>query len=130
MAAVKHKDSRAELALRRELHARGVRYRLHARDVLGCPDIVVRKRGVAVFVDGDFWHGNAHVRRGLSSLEDLFPSNKEFWVPKIQRTMERDREVTAELRATGWHVVRLWEEDILEAPIAAADTVELALRGT
>ncbi len=130
MAAVKHKDSRAELALRRELHARGVRYRLHARDVLGCPDIVVRKRGVAVFVDGDFWHGNAHVRRGLDSLEDLFPSNKEFWVSKIRRTMERDREVTAELQATGWQVVRLWEEDVLEAPVLAADSVEHLLRGS
>lgn len=129
MAAVKHKDSRAELALRRELHARGVRYRIHAKDVLGCPDIVVRKRGVAVFVDGDFWHGNAHNRRGLKSLEDLFPSNKEFWVPKIRRTMERDRQVTAELEATGWQVVRLWEEDVLEAPKAAADTVEYLLRG-
>jgi DNA mismatch endonuclease, patch repair protein len=130
MAAVKHKDSRAELALRRELHARGVRYRLHARDVLGCPDIVVRKRSVAVFVDGDFWHGNAHNRRGLDRLEDLFPSNKEFWVPKIRRTMERDREVTTELQAAGWQVVRLWEEDVLEDPIAAADMVECLLRGS
>ncbi len=129
MAAVKHKDSRAELALRRELHARGVRYRLHARDVLGCPDIVVRKRGVAVFVDGDFWHGNAHVRRGLDSLEDLFPSNKEFWVPKIHRTMERDREVTVELEAAGWNVVRLWEQDVLEDPVVAADAVEPLMRG-
>jgi DNA mismatch endonuclease (patch repair protein) len=130
MAAVKHKDSRAELALRRELHARGVRYRLHARDIFGCPDIVVRKRGVAVFVDGDFWHGNAHQRRGLKSLEDLFPSNKEFWVAKIYRTMERDREVTARLQAAGWQVVRLWEEDVLKAPTFAADSVERLLRGS
>ncbi len=129
MAADKHKDSRAELVLRRELHARGVRYRLHARDILGHPDIVVRKRGVAVFVDGDFWHGNAHHRRGLERLEDLFPSNKEFWVPKIRRTMERDREVTDELRATGWHVIRLWEEDVLKDPVLAANAVECLLRG-
>lgn len=130
MAAVKHKDSRAELALRRELHARGVRYRLHARDVLGCPDIVVRKRGVAIFVDGDFWHGNAHHRRGLKGLEDLFPTNTEFWVGKIHRTMERDREVTARLKAAGWKVVRLWEEDVLKAPALAADRVEHLLRGS
>lgn len=129
MAAVKHKDSRAELALRRELHARGLRYRLHARDIVGCPDIVVRKRGVAVFVDGDFWHGNAHHRRGLARLEDLFPNNTEFWVAKIRRTMERDREVTVELRAGGWQVIRLWEEDVLEAPREAANAVERVLRG-
>ncbi len=89
----------------------------------------MRKRGVAVFVDGDFWHGNAHNRRGLKSLEDLFPSNKEFWVPKIHRTMERDREVTATLQANGWQVVRLWEEDVLEAPALAADRVERLIRG-
>ncbi len=129
MAAVKPKDSRAELTLRRELHARGLRYRLHAKDVLGCPDIVVRKRGLAVFVDGDFWHGNAHNRRGLPNLEDLFPSNTEFWVAKILRTVERDRQVTEELRAAGWRVIRLWEEDVLSAPTKAADTVEYALRG-
>jgi DNA mismatch endonuclease (patch repair protein) len=129
MAAVKNKNSLAELLLRRELHARGVRYRLHAKDVLGCPDIVVRKRRVAVFVDGDFWHGNAHKRRGLAKLDDLFPTNKEFWVAKISRTIARDREVTDQLTASGWRVVRLWEQNILDAPAAAADAVESALLG-
>ncbi len=129
MAAVKNKNSLAELVLRRELHARGVRYRLHAKDVLGCPDIVVRKRSVAVFVDGDFWHGNAHKRRGLAKLDDLFPTNKEFWVAKISRTMTRDLEVTDQLTADGWRVVRLWEQDILDAPVVAADLVEGMLRG-
>jgi DNA mismatch endonuclease (patch repair protein) len=130
MAAVRNKDSQAELLLRRALHARGVRYRLHARDVLGKPDIVVRARRVAVFVDGDFWHGNAHRLRGLDSIEDLFPTNREWWTKKLRRTMERDREVTARLEAGGWSVLRFWESDILRDPAKIADRVQLALRAT
>jgi len=128
MAAVKDKDSKAELALRRELHRRGLRYRLHARDVEGRPDLVVRSRRVAVFVDGDFWHGNAHRLRGLARMEDLFPNNTLWWMRKLTRNMERDREVTFALERTGWRVVRVWESDVLADPSAAADHVEEVLR--
>lgn len=123
MAAVRNKDSKAELALRRELHRRGLRYRLHATDVPGRPDIVIRARKLAVFVDGDFWHGNAHKLRGLSRLEDLFPNRTDWWVAKIRRNMERDQEVTNVLTGAGWHVVRLWESDVLRSPAEAADRV-------
>ncbi|SRR6266540_240942 len=128
MAAVRNKDSKAELALRRELHARGVRFRLHARDVPGRPDLVIRKYRLAVFVDGDFWHGNAWRLRGLTRFEDQFPTNRDFWVKKIRRNMERDQEVTAALVAEGWTVVRLWESEVLAGPSAAADRVERAMR--
>jgi DNA mismatch endonuclease (patch repair protein) len=128
MAKVRNKDSKAELALRRALHARGLRYRLHARDVLGRPDVVIRAKRLAVFVDGDFWHGNAHRLRGLDRLEDLFPNRTDWWMAKLTRTMERDREVTAGLIAQGWTVVRIWESDVLASPEDAADRVVAALR--
>ena len=128
MAAVRNKDSKAELALRRALHARGVRYRLHAPDVLGRPDVVIRSKRLAVFVDGDFWHGNAHRLRGLDRLEDLFPNRTDWWMAKLTKTMARDRHVTAELTAQGWTVVRIWESDVLAAPDDAADRVVAALR--
>ena len=83
-----------------------------------------------MFVDGDFWHGNAHRLRGLDSIEDLFPTNREWWTKKLRRTMERDREVTARLEAEGWNVIRLWESDVLRDPTEAADQVQLALRST
>src|SRR4051794_40927916 len=100
MAAVAGRDTRPELALRRALHARGLRYRVHARDVLGRPDLVNRARRVAVFVDGDFWHGNPAEwqRRGFDSMEEQFPAAKrEHWAAKLTRNIERDREVTAAL---------------------------------
>jgi len=128
MAAVRGKDTKAELALRRALHRRGLRYRLHPSDVFGRPDIVIRSRRLAVFADGDMWHGNAWRLRGLSRLEDMFPNNTAFWTKKIRRNIERDREVTARLQEEGWTVVRLWESDILTDPDAAADEVLEALK--
>jgi DNA mismatch endonuclease (patch repair protein) len=130
MARVRHKDSKAELALRRALHAAGVRYRLHAPDVLGRPDIVIRSRRLAVFVDGDLWHGNPDEvrRRGRASLAELFPTRTEWWVAKIERTVARDREVTEALRRQGWTVLRLWEHDVLRDPAGAAARVRRALR--
>ena len=129
MAAVRSKDSKAELALRRALHRRGVRYRLHAKDVTGRPDIVIRSRRVAIFVDGDLWHGNEHRRRGLANLADLFPTRTEWWVEKIECNMRRDREVTRELAAAGWTVIRIWESEVLADPEAAASRVIKALEG-
>jgi DNA mismatch endonuclease (patch repair protein) len=127
MAAVRNKDSKAELALRQALHARGLRYRLHAPDVIGHPDIVIRSRRLAVFVDGDMWHGNEYKRRGLASLADLFPTRTEWWVNKIERNMRRDQEVNEQLIAAGWTIVRIWESAILQDPQKAADRVLDAL---
>lgn len=127
MSQVRNKDSKAELALRRELHSRGIRYRLHAADVPGRPDLVIRHLGLAVFVDGDMWHGNEHRRRGLTSISDMFPSNTDFWVAKITRNMERDKHVNEQLRSSGWTVIRLWASDVLASPAKAADNVITAL---
>ncbi|MBL7497322.1 very short patch repair endonuclease [Frankia sp. CNm7] len=125
MSKIRSKDSKAELALRRALHAKRMRYRIHAKDVPGCPDIVVRSRKLAVFVDGDLWHGNPDEvrRRGRDSLEDLFPTRTEWWIAKIERNKERDREVNGQLKSMGWTVIRLWEHDVLSDPEAAANLV-------
>jgi DNA mismatch endonuclease, patch repair protein len=128
MAAVKAKDSAAELALRRELHQRGRRFQLHARDLAGRPDIVFRRGRVAVFVDGDFWHGNAWRLRGLPNLQAQFPNRTEWWTTKIRRNMERDAEVSAALEGEGWRVVRAWESEVLADASAVADRVDDALR--
>jgi DNA mismatch endonuclease (patch repair protein) len=115
MGTVRGRDTRPEMVLRRALHARGLRYRVHPRDVLGRPDLVNRRRKVAVFVDGDFWHGNPAEwrRRGFDSLEAQFPASKrEHWTAKLRRNIERDAEVNAALRDLGWRLVRVWESDV------------------
>jgi len=80
MSSVRSKDTRPELVLRRAVHARGARYRLHAKDVLGRPDLVIRSRKLAVFVDGDLWHGNPEEwkRRGKPDLASMFPTRTEW----------------------------------------------------
>lgn len=122
MAAVKNKDSKAELMLRKRLWVVGLRYRKHHSGLVGRPDIVFPGARVAVFVDGDFWHGNAWRLRGLASLADLFPNRTDWWVRKIERNMQRDREVTDALTKAGWLVMRVWESRVLaEAEVVAEE---------
>jgi DNA mismatch endonuclease, patch repair protein len=114
-----------ETLLRRALWRIGIRYRLHVPDVPGRPDIVIRKWRVAVFCDGDFWHGRnwparrAKLRRG---------SNSDYWVKKISTNVARDRATNARLRSDGWLVLRFWESEIKKDPQRIAEIVAGAVR--
>lgn len=119
------RDTKAELLLRKELWRRGLRYRVHADDLPGKPDIVFRAAGVVVFCDGDFWHG----RRWKQRHEKLSRgTNAPYWTAKIAANVARDRRNTRRLRQAGWTVVRLWETDILRDVSKAATRVEKAAR--
>lgn len=111
MAAIKSKGTAPEKTLGRQLWAMGLRYRKHYK-IAGKPDFVFIRCKIAVFCDGDFWHGHNWKIRGLKSLDDELASYSEFWQKKIRRNIERDRRVDAELKAAGWTVVRVWESDI------------------
>lgn len=126
MSAVKNKNSEAELKLRRAIFARGLRYRVHTARLIGRPDIVFPGARVVVFVDGDFWHGNAWRLRGMASFEEQFRfrSKPDWWEAKIRRNMERDREVNEALEEAGWHIVRIWESDVLRDVAVCADRVQ------
>jgi DNA mismatch endonuclease Vsr len=114
MRRVRSSDTTPELLLRKALWARGVRYRISPAKLHGKPDIVVPANRLAIFVDGDLWHGGQWRRRGLVSLDQQFRNigSKAYWLRKIRRNMQRDCEVTAKLIAEGWRVIRLWEKDI------------------
>lgn len=118
------RDTKAEVLLRKELWRRGLRYRLHASDLPGKPDIVFRKARVVVFCDGDFWHGRRWKKRQVKLAHG---SNAPYWTAKIAANIRRDRKVSRVLRGAGWKVVRLWETDILHDPVKAAETVRAAL---
>lgn len=126
MASVRSRDTQPELRLRRALHARGLRYRTHLRDVPGCPDLANRRRKLAVFVDGDFWHANPEVweRRGMTSAGEQFaPDRREFWTAKLRRNSTRDSEVNARLAERGWQVIRVWESAIRHDVDAVAEQI-------
>jgi DNA mismatch endonuclease (patch repair protein) len=124
MGQIRAKDTKAEIALRKELFKRGFRFRKNDPRLPGKPDIVLPRYRVCVFVDGDFWHGREWRRRGYPSLAAAFKQNGEFWVKKIQNTVARDRRQDQELRALGWQVVRIWESDICRSLIRVADCLE------
>lgn len=103
MAAIRSRDTKPELFVRRAAHAAGYRYRLHHRGLPGKPDLVFPKYRLAVFVHGCFWHG--HVCREARAPK----SNLSYWLPKIRRNMSRDRASARRLRRSGWHVVTIRE---------------------
>lgn len=115
-------DTEPELALRKSLHALGLRFRLHRRLAPGCtPDVVLPRYHVAVFVDGDFWHGcPQHGRRMFTG------PNADRWIQKLARTRERDERASRTAEQLGWRVVRVWECEIKANARAAAITVQTA----
>lgn len=104
MKAVKSHDTKIEVMLRKALWAKGIRYRKNFKIYSCKPDIVITKYNIAIFCDGDFWHGKEN--------PDIVKTHKKFWIEKIRRNMERDLENTIELRDNGWTVLRFWESDI------------------
>lgn len=117
MRRVHDRDTVPELAFRRALYARGLRYRVCANDLPGKPDVVFPRRRVAIFIDGDFWHGGQWETRGLRRLEQQFTrtETRDYWLRKIRRTMQRDATATASLQAMGWTALRFWESDVRRA---------------
>ncbi len=121
---IRKKDTKPEMALRRALWAAGLRFRKHYSDVPGTPDIAFTKARVAVFCDGLFWHGHNWEER-----KPRLVSNREYWIPKIERNMARDERVNRELEESGWTVLRFWESDIKTDLLGCVEVVKQAVLG-
>lgn len=107
MQAVKSKGSVIETAFAKALWAKGYRYRKNDKTVFGKPDFTLKKIKIAIFVDSEFWHGKDwHIRKHDHK------SNQDFWHKKIERNIERDKEVNEKLTSDGWKVLRFWGRDI------------------
>lgn len=122
MAGIRRKDTKPELTLRRAMHARGFRFRLHAKNLIGCPDLVFPKHQAVVFVHGCFWHRHDGCRYNTT------PSTRqEFWRVKFEANIVRDRMVRATLLDDGWRVATVWECALrkaaqIDAPIEVLST--------
>ena len=121
MQAIKNKDSAIELLLRKELWARGLHYRKNVKSVYGHPDIAFIGKKIAIFCDSEFWHGFDWDNRN----QDI-KTRREFWIPKIERNMQRDIEVTERLKQEGWIVLRFWGKEIKSNPNYCADVIQEA----
>ena len=123
MQAVKNTDSKIEVMLRKELWNRGLRYQKNSTKVYGKPDIVFIGKKVAVFCDSEFWHGY-----DWENKKNEIKSKREFWIPKIERNIQRDIEVTNKLQAEGWVVLRFWVNDIKKNLTECADKIERIIK--
>ena len=140
MSRIRGKNTKPEILVRKGLHARGFRFRLHNKKLPGSPDIVLPKYGVAIMVNGCFWHGHKGCRYATKPK-----SNVEFWETKIARNRHRDEVTNAHLEALGWHLITVWEcelrgksqatsrldalaEEIREAGVAKSKLKELYKR--
>jgi DNA mismatch endonuclease (patch repair protein) len=112
MSAIHSTDTKPEMLLRKALWHKGLRFRVHYKALPGKPDIVFTKAKIAVFCDGDYWHGHNWSLRGLPSIEAELERYSEYWKNKILGNMKRDTNNTKKLIADGWTVFRFWESDI------------------
>ena len=123
MQAIKSKDTGIEVSLRKALWREGVRYRKNYKILPGKPDIAITKHKIAVFCDSEFWHGYDWENR-----KNWIKSNHDYWYPKIERNMQRDREVNAQLNDMGWAVLRFWGFQIKKDLPSCVSVIQAAIR--
>ncbi len=121
MASIRGTNTRPELKIRRLLWNRGMRYRIHRRDIPGTPDIAIMNKRVAIFIDGCFWHGCPTCYLPPSS-------HKRFWQQKLARNRQRRTEVVNELRREGWTVISFWEHQTNKDPTMVVNEIERCVR--
>ena len=119
MQSNKSKGTKPELVLAKAMWALGLRYRKNSGSIFGKPDFSFKKYKVAVFVDGEFWHGKDWERKKAE-----IKGNREFWITKIERNIRRDMEVTGRLKAEGWTVLRFWSNDVVKNTTYCAEKVK------
>lgn len=119
MRAIKSKNTKSEVLLAKSLWHRGHRYRKHDRTIFGTPDLVFRKFKIAIFVDSEFFHG-----KDWELLKLRLNSNKEFWHNKIERNIDKAKQVNESLTSKGWTVLRFWSDDVKDKLYTTVRTIE------
>ena len=107
MSKIRAKNTKPEITFRKALWAKGYRYRVDYKKLIGRPDILLKKYKTAIFIDGEFWHGH-----NWEARKEKIKTNREFWIPKIERNIQRDNEVNIALETLGYTVFRFWEKAV------------------
>ncbi|WP_316841985.1 very short patch repair endonuclease [Pedobacter gandavensis] len=110
MSKIRGKNTKAEVLLRKALWAKHIRFRIHVKNMPGKPDIVINKYRLAIFVDGSFWHGFQWEQKKQS-----IKSNTQFWIPKIERNMQRDKANQKQIENAGYTVMRFWDHEVTKS---------------
>lgn len=110
MSKIRSKNTKAELVVFRELRKRKIYFQKHYKKCVGCPDIAIPSKKIAIFIDGDFWHG-----RNFSKNKRRLP--KKYWQSKIKANITRDKRNRAKLKREGWQILKIWESEIAKDKI-------------
>jgi len=122
MSRIKGKDTSIEVSLRKALWRNGIRYRKNFKALPGNPDIAITKHQIAIFCDGEFWHG-----KEWEVKKHRIKSNREYWIKKIENNMDRDKTVDQRLSGKGWTVIRFWGDDIKNDVMGCVEEVKDAI---
>lgn len=104
MSSIRSKDTKPEIAFRKILFSKGVRYRIYPKDLPGKPDIIFRSSQIAIFIHGCFWHQHENCKDAL-----LPSSRKGYWLPKLEKNIQRDKDAISSLKKMGWEIYVIWE---------------------
>jgi len=119
MSRIRNKDTSIEVSLRKALWGAGIRYRKNYREIPGAPDIAITKYQIAIFCDGEFWHG-----KDWETKKARIKSNRDYWIEKIERNINRDSETDRTLYGMGWIVLRFWGTDIQKNLLGCVDDIK------
>jgi len=122
MSKIKGVNTTPEIALRKALWTAGIRYRKNVNTMPGKPDIVIAKIKLTIFVDSEFFHGY-----NWNEKKTKIKTNRDYWIPKIERNMQRDKEVNEFLTANGWTVLRFWSKDVEKNLETCVATIQEAI---
>ena len=122
MSQIRSQDTKIEIRLRKALWHLGIRYRVNYPALPGKPDIAITKHKIAIFCDGEFWHG-----KDWQAQKEKINSNRDYWIPKIERNIMRDAEIDKKLHALDWKVLRFWGMDIQKNLEACISDVQSAI---
>lgn len=118
MQAIRSSNTKMENYITKELWRRGFRFRKNVKDLLGKPDIAIKKYKVVIFFDSCFWHG--------CDIHCVYPkSNTEYWIPKIQKNIQRDQSINNYYKNKGWHILRIWEHEVKQDKVRGVDKIAL-----
>ena len=121
MSSIRGKNTKPEIAIRKLLWSKGIRYRIHNRSIFGTPDIAIKKNKLAIFVDGCFWHGCRKCYREPKT-------NVEYWRNKILNNKKRRKNVKSALKSEGWNILEFWEHEIKSNPEKISTKIFLSLK--
>jgi len=123
MSHIRSKDTSVEILLRKALWHEGIRYRKNMKTLPGKPDIAITKYKVAIFCDGELWHG-----KDWETRKETIKTNRNYWIPKIERNITRDNENERKLESMGWVVIRFWGKKIKKNPEKCVNEIKETIR--